>query len=203
MMIGNSQMAKDAQGNQVAQWGLGNSEASGVCYKLTGPNGDVTVALVERCGGYCTCPSAGVTTTQECGPCVNALDLTPQCGCVGPSGLGLTQGCCGANCGVPIVPTCDWCASNNHPHFDLDQAAFNHLCGAQGNQGSCPISAVSIVSCPLGVNWPPTNGGGAVCSANSFNCGGKTPDTVNQPLVPGTQCCCNWGKKPQSDGSCA
>jgi hypothetical protein len=153
MVVGNSQVAVDAQTQMpVRPWGLGLSEASNVCYHLKGPGGDAYVALTDRCGGYCKCNGSSY---QECGACVNAADMTPNCPCVGTA-PGVADACCGAgpDC-TQVAPACDWCATNNHPHFDLDQATFNHLCGQQMVLGSCQLTQVAPIVCPLGVSWPP------------------------------------------------
>jgi hypothetical protein len=152
MIVGNSQNAVDpATGQPVQPWGLGLTEASGLCYELTGPGGRALVALTDRCGGYCTCNGSA---EQECGACVNASDMKPNCPCVG-SAPPLYGGCCGATCGGTVVASCDWCASNNHPHFDLDVATFNRLCGAEATQGSCRLSGVGFVHCLDASGWPP------------------------------------------------
>ena len=154
MMNGNAQTALDpSTGQPIKDWGLGLTEASGLCYQVTGPGGTAIVAVTDRCGGYCKCNGSGF---QECGPCVNAGDLTPNCPCVGTAGAVASQ-CCGRGCGGPTDPgtaNCDWCASNNHPHFDPDSGTFNFVCGAQANLGSCQLTAVSYVPC-LTPNWPP------------------------------------------------
>jgi hypothetical protein len=151
MMIGNSQLAKDsATGQQVKAWGLGLTEASGLCYELEGPGGTAVVALTDRCGGYCTC---GGSAPMECGACVNAPDMRPDCPCVGTV-PGLYTSCCGATCGV-TQPSCDWCAANNHPHFDLDQATFDMLCAAEATRGSCRLSGVRFFPCMAPTPWPP------------------------------------------------
>lgn len=151
MMVGNSQLALDAAtGAQVRPWGLGLSEASNVCYKLAGPGGEAYVALTDRCGGYCKCNGSAY---KECGDCVNATDMVPNCPCVGTA-PGVADACCGADCAT-TAPACDWCASNNHPHFDLDLGTFNHLCGDGAVRGSCKLTVVQPFACPLGVSWPP------------------------------------------------
>lgn len=201
MMVGDSQIAVDPTGAFVREWGLGLSEASNVCYELTGPGGTVTVALTDSCGGYVSCNGSGPI---EGGPCTNAADFRPNCPCVGTV-PGMYSSCCGMNCGGPVNGACDWCSSNTHPHFDLDTPSFNYMCAAQGINGSCEITSVKPVTCDLGASWPPGGtgaGGGESCGANSFDCSGTSPDSANQPLVPGTQCCCAYGAKPQSDGSC-
>jgi hypothetical protein len=197
MVVGNSEEAKDpSTGQIVAAWGLGLTEASGLCYELEGPGGRATVALTDRCGGYCKCSGSGF---EECGPCVNAPDMTPNCSCVGTE-PGLYTGCCGEGCALPVLQDCDWCASNNHPHFDLDVGTFNHVCGASAAQGSCKLAQARFIPCPAAATtWPP-GGTGASCKTGSFYC---TVGTTNQPQVPGTSCCCNWGLVPQSDGTCS
>ncbi len=151
MMVGNSQVAIDPSTQApVKPWGLGLTEASGLCYELTGPGGKVLVALTDRCGGYCKCKGSGY---QECGPCVSAPDMEPNCACVGAV-PGVATNCCGRGCAT-VKQDCDWCASNNHPHFDLDTDAFNHMCGADAINGSCRIADVKFVACNAAVTWPP------------------------------------------------
>jgi hypothetical protein len=150
MMVGNSQVAIDPNTNMpVANWGLGLTEASGLCYEVTGPGGTALVALTDRCGGYCKCKGSGY---QECGPCVSAPDMEPNCACVGAV-PGVATNCCGRGCQT-VRQDCDWCASNNHPHFDLDTDAFNHVCGGDAVNGSCRITSARFVACTAG-HWPP------------------------------------------------
>ncbi|MDJ0765476.1 MAG: hypothetical protein QNJ97_21020 [Myxococcota bacterium] len=192
MVVGNSQEAVDPEtGQQVALWGLGMTEATGGCYEVTGPGGTAVVAVTDRCGGYCSCNGSGV---QECAPCVNAPDMKPNCGCVGAAPP-VWDDCCGpshAGCGMATDSACDWCASNNHPHFDLDTHSFEWVCGNEAIQGSCELSAVRYVDCiEANPDWPP---GGGVCLAEDgmFDCNGVSPGP-EQPLVPDSNCCCNWG----------
>jgi hypothetical protein len=136
MMIGNREKYKE-------NWGLGLSEASGLCYEVTGPGGSALLAITDRCGGYCKCPASGADEYNECGLCKEAPDLTPLCQCRGP-------GSCGAG------QLCDWCAANNHPHFDLDEDAFNHVCGGEAFKGSCQLSKARFVPClEPRADWPP------------------------------------------------
>ncbi|KAJ3209070.1 hypothetical protein HK099_008595 [Clydaea vesicula] len=159
-----------------------------------GPGGDVIVALTDRCGGYCKCGSSGY---QECGPCVEDPSMSPNGACVGALPLLGFNTCIGVNCGVAVQQECDWCASNNHPHFDLDTDSYNYVCGSEGIAGSCKISKVVPIPCKglTGVSWPPNPIENVVCKANSFDCSGIPPDS-QQPLIPGTQCCCHWGMLP-------
>ena len=110
---GNAQTAVYVNnGSAVTNWGMGLTEASGVCFRLTGATGkQVIVAQTDRCGGYCECGSTQ-PTFEECGPCVNAANLTPNCPCVGTV-LDLYPTCCGLSiysCPATEVK-CDWCAS--------------------------------------------------------------------------------------------
>jgi hypothetical protein len=152
VMAGNSQVAIDpATGKEVALWGLGMTAASGLCYQITGAGGTAIVAITDRCGGYCECNGGSF---NECGDCINATDTMTDCPCVGTAPPLYTM-CCGNTCGG--TGTCDWCANNNHPHFDLDNATLMHVCGSAGTlQGSCQLSQVEIVrNCyPAVPNWP-------------------------------------------------
>jgi hypothetical protein len=135
MMIGNREKFGE-------NWGLGLTEASGLCYEVTGPGGSALLAITDRCGGYCKCPSLGANDFNECGQCKEAADLTPLCECRGTDNCGTQQ--------------CDWCAANNHPHFDVDDDTFNHLCGDQSLQGSCQLANVKFVPClDPRADWPP------------------------------------------------
>jgi hypothetical protein len=198
MMVGNSQEAKNPDGSRVGNWGLGMTEASGLCYEIEGPGGSAVVAITDRCGGYCKCAGSGF---QECGPCVNAADMATNCSCVGTV-PGVYGQCCGLGCGGAVKADCDWCASNNHPHFDLDTATFNHVCGGSAGNGSCKLAKAKFVPCLTAETaWPPGGGGGGSCPANSFACPAGPPSS-SQPQIPGTQCCCNWGMTPGADGQC-
>ena len=203
MIVGNSQEALNpANQAPVTDWGLGLTEASGLCYELTGPGGTVLVALTDRCGGYCKCNGSGL---QECGPCVNASSLEVGCSCVGTV-PGVYSQCCGDGC-PSLNPECDWCASNNHPHFDLDTGTFNRLCASQAGQGSCQLTGVKYVSCLTPQGWPPgssvIDGGtsGGTCGASAFDCSGVSPGS-NQELIPGSGCCCDWNDCPSTGNSC-
>lgn len=204
MIVGNSQEARNPDGSYVKDWGQGMTERTGVCYEITGPTGNkAIVALTDRCGGYCKCNGSGM---QECGPCVNSSDMRPNVPCVGTV-PGLYNTCyglskyCGTKTGAKniqdkgvnvneVAADCDWCASNNHPHFDLDTGTFNHVCGPEGIDGSCVLSSVQPVKCMTPKNWPPTNGGGGYiqCPSGTWDTGGmnKIPSCESgQYLYPG------------------
>jgi hypothetical protein len=135
MMVGNREKFGEI-------WGLGLTEASGLCYEVTGPGGAALLAITDRCGGFCKCPSLGANDFSECGQCKEAADMTPLCECRGDNNCGTQQ--------------CDWCAENNHPHFDLDDDTFNHVCGDQAFKGSCQLTAAKFVPCTEPrADWPP------------------------------------------------
>lgn len=50
---------------------------------------------------------------------------------------------------------------------------------------------------------PPSSGSSksGACPVNAFDCSGASPSS-QQPLIPGTHCCCSWGMKLQSNGAC-
>jgi hypothetical protein len=151
-MAGNSQVAVDpATGKTIAAWGLGMTAASGVCYEITGDGGTAVVGITDRCAGYCKCGSGAF---NECGNCINQPDTTTECACVGTAPP-LYTSCCGRTCGA--AQQCDWCANNNHAHFDLDVATFNHVCGPSGQSlGSCKLKTVRLIQNCYSPkpNWP-------------------------------------------------
>eukprot|EP00727_Mastigamoeba_balamuthi_P007493 m51a1_g3364 Cyt b5 domain containing axonemal protein 2 (507) ;mRNA; r:444148-446004 len=137
------------------KWGQGCTAKSKMCYYVEGPGGGATVAITDRCAGYCqyangVCSKSG-TTKNECSACIMAggQELRPSCACVGPVG-DLYSNCCGSKCGVANVDWCDWCASNNHAHFDLDDCTFNHVCGSEKDLGSCALKKVVPYMCADG-----------------------------------------------------
>jgi hypothetical protein len=156
-MIGNSEMAKDPQtGEYIDNWGLGTTEASGICYEITGPGGSAVVATTDRCAGYCDCQ--GDENFAHCDTCINdeqmSAPLKPHCGCVGTV-PGLWDECCGRGCPQTLA-NCDWCSANKHPHFDLDDATFNHVCGPDSMLGSCQLTVAKFIKClDPDPNWPP------------------------------------------------
>lgn len=149
LMAGNSQIARDpSTGEYVPAWGLGMSGASGVCYRITGQSGTAVVGISDRCGGYCKC---GTGAYSECSACLNQPDTTTECPCVGSAPPLYSSSCASG------AVQCDWCASNNHPHFDLDNATFAHVCGEAGlHDGRCRLTRVEpLEDCyPANPSWP-------------------------------------------------
>jgi hypothetical protein len=84
--------------------------------------------------------------------------------------------------------------------FDLDAAAFHWVCGAASVNGSCQLTEVSYEPCNAAKPWPPA-GMSSGCPEQPFVCPEGSP-APEQPQIPGTQCCCNWGLSPQADGRC-
>jgi len=83
----------------------------------------------------------------------------PACGqcwyLTGPGGsvtVMVTDCCAGypgaVSCLVDRVNGCDWCASGDNWHYDLDEASFNTVCGSLASSGACQLSNAYIVSCP-------------------------------------------------------
>eukprot|EP00026_Physarum_polycephalum_P015230 Phypoly_transcript_15866.p1 GENE.Phypoly_transcript_15866~~Phypoly_transcript_15866.p1 ORF type:complete len:220 (+),score=29.69 Phypoly_transcript_15866:182-841(+) len=73
----------------------------------------------------------------------------------GPAGsrlVGITD-CCAGYAGNPScyagskTDYCDWCAGNDHQHFDLDTDSFRAVCGDIG-LGSCHLNSAVQVTCP-------------------------------------------------------
>lgn len=131
-------------------------QSCGTCWKLTRASVSIVVTVVDRCAGYCratttspqTC-SASADGGKECGECIQAGQTSaPQCSCLSSDH---TAGWCG---GVATAH-CDWCAANDHPHFDLDITAQMKICGDQAYSGLCSIDSFQMVACPdmLGP-WP-------------------------------------------------
>lgn len=40
-----------------------------------------------------------------------------------------------------------------------------------------------------------------ICGVRTFDCSGVSPN-AEQPAVPGTRCCCEWGLAPIGNGDC-
>jgi len=73
----------------------------------------------------------------------------------GPGGTARIQvtDCCAGYAGKPSClsstdPYCDWCAANDHQHFDLDWNSFATVCGGEVDQGHCVISSAVNIPCP-------------------------------------------------------
>jgi len=84
---------------------------------------------------------------SACGQC---WQLT---GPAGTAKIQVTDCCAGypghASCLNSKDPLCDWCAGNDHLHFDLDMDSFNKVCGAAGvHAGNCAISSAVSIACP-------------------------------------------------------
>jgi hypothetical protein len=81
------------------------------------------------------------TCYQLNGPSGSATVVVTDC-CAGYTGsCQCADGCKAGNC--------DWCAANEHNHFDLDYDSFVAVCGSNGvNDGNCVLKSVDIVTCP-------------------------------------------------------
>eukprot|EP01123_Difflugia_compressa_P015665 TRINITY_DN8933_c0_g1_i1.p1 TRINITY_DN8933_c0_g1~~TRINITY_DN8933_c0_g1_i1.p1 ORF type:complete len:166 (+),score=19.44 TRINITY_DN8933_c0_g1_i1:37-534(+) len=72
------------------------------------------------------------------GPGGTAKVMVTDC-CAGYKGA-----CSCLNC--PTDPGCDWCASGDNWHFDLDISTFNFVCQST-TAGHCQLSSANSVSC--------------------------------------------------------
>jgi len=84
---------------------------------------------------------------SSCGSCYHIV------GPVNSATVAVTDCCAGyvADQSCETAPpgvTCDWCAKNDHMHFDLDLDTFSSICGSAGlNAGHCAISSFAKVAC--------------------------------------------------------
>ena len=237
LMIGNSGLGFSfLTGKAVTDQYQGATGLSGICYDVLGPYGNRAIIMaVDRCGGYCRmgCTTPDDINTQfdinppECGICVATTGLpgpAPAQPCVGVdvsnsvnyrncSGL-LKYGCqdYSLNPQTPVAnkayASCDWCAAQNHPHFDVDTLTFNVLCGVSGflnstdgqvGDGSCEALRITPFRCtqpgefwdPSGTYQPPpvkntwaAGVGNATCPTD---CGGLSPGQYTYKQV--NYCC--------------
>jgi len=143
-----------------------------ICYELTNQEGKTfTVAIVGRCGGYSQCGGAPSlkpdqydyvtllkqskildTTKADANACNTAkgyiaAGTTPACNVTAfPESTWSPEKCFkyGAkNAGTNV----DWCASNMHPHFDLNRGLQDRFCGK--GVGACTAKSVKPVVCPV------------------------------------------------------
>jgi len=74
----------------------------------------------------------------------------------GPGGSANIQvtDCCA---GYPSSPSCvtspsdaycDWCAHNDHTHFDLDWDSYARVCAGQTDNGHCTLNSAVEIACP-------------------------------------------------------
>jgi len=193
-MIGNSATSMNTfTGNRVTNSWQGLTGTTQLCYDVMGPGGRAILIAGDRCGGYCFTDPIDVSicmntftypddklNLQECGSCVgkatNIIEPGPPC-------VGTALPLYSAN--VPSEQKCDWCASNNHPHFDMDIDTYNHICGAEADAGHCELSFVEPFIClnaPMLVSCPPNSYEGT-CYV------GDPSQSIT--LASGAFCCCS------------
>lgn len=200
LMIGNSAVGVNSvTGKRVASSYQGSTAVSGVCYDVEGPGGRAILVAGDRCGGYCKsgCTADGAGA-EECGSCVGAVDgePTPNPPCVGAV-PGLYSSCRGESvygCTPPVLSECDWCASQNHPHFDLDNASYATVCGGDP-AGSCELTRVTPFRCTTPGNLPV---GGSCPYPHSYDNGGSpcAQPGAQYTGTGGATCCCPWNAEP-------
>ena len=208
LMIGNSGEGVNlVTGKRVASSSQGSIFQSGICYDVIGPGGRAILIPADRCAGYCLpgCGKTGkVSDGIECGPCVSKIkgSPTPNPPCVGTV-PGLYSTCSGMpdyGCKEAVLQRCDWCASQNHPHFDMDNATYNAVCGA-GGIGSCELTTVK----PFKAIDPPglaSGGQASPCADPKMYSNGHTRCTQSAAEYAYTDskgvksyCCCPWGSR--------
>jgi len=148
-----------------------------ICYELTNADGKVfTIGVVGRCGGYVQCVSADEGVMKKLKKEYKAVEVLNQSAVTGAVGAdanacltsegyitaGTTPSCAVTNFAKDAwnVDKCydpdakdnkgsniDWCASNLHPHFDMDLALQNKFCGP--GAGTCNAKHVKAVLCPV------------------------------------------------------
>jgi hypothetical protein len=183
IMIGDSAESYDLiNQKQVTSSYQGSTPYSGICYDVKGPTGRAILVPYDRCAGYCK-QGCGKTSANlknqndptgniECGSCLQspAYKPKPNCPCVGKTPL--DNKCCGKSeygCGA-LDNQCDWCASQNHPHFDLDNDTFNTVCnGDAGALGSCELTTVKPFKCIVPQKMPSSNTGYVPCPTKSWD----------------------------------
>jgi len=131
-------------------------QGCGACYKLTKGSVSITVTVIDRCAGDCKAQQNGVCDPSgayesECGICqANNQKSVPVCSCYSPDATKYNGICLGKNNVI-----CDWCAGNDHPHFDLDSTSFNKICQGEAASGHCNLDGFQSISCnPFKGPWP-------------------------------------------------
>jgi len=199
LMIGNSDEGINILTQKPVKFSYqGTTSVSGLCYDVIGPNGGRAILIPgDRCAGYCydDCNdghdfNAGDTAVSECGHCVWQGTSAPQPGppCIGtvPGMYDQCKGMGAYGCEAPVFNECDWCASQNHPHFDMDNDAYNAVCGGTPAPAAAgPVAPAGPIPVYAGVCTDITgaygNGAGACAQPGAqFNTGG------------GDICCCPW-----------
>lgn len=222
IMIGDSAESYDlVNKSQVKVSYQGTTPYSGICYDIKGPTGRAILVPYDRCAGYCKqgcgkTPDSPENGNLECGSCLQSPDFKPKpnCPCVGKTPL--DGKCCGKSeygCGT-LDGQCDWCASQNHPHFDLDNGTYNTVCKDEaGVLGSCELTTVKPFKCIVPQKMPSSNTGYVPCPTNSWDtgvptsvpsCDSKKYIKPNDPEWPdsgdATHWCCVMGSGGSSGG---
>jgi hypothetical protein len=191
IMIGDSNESYDLVNKKTVTTSYqGSTPYSGICYDVKGPTGRAILVPYDRCAGYCKtgCGVSGFkqkynTTSKsgfdlgnvECGICLQKPEDKPKpnCPCVGTTPM--DDKCCGDSvygCGK-LDGQCDWCASQNHPHFDLDNTTFNIVCNDPN--GSCELTTVKPFKCIIPQKIPSGGNYYTHCPNNSWDTGTLGP----------------------------
>jgi hypothetical protein len=188
IMIGDSAESYDLINNkQVSTSYQGSTPYSGICYDVKGPAGRAILVPYDRCAGYCKegCGKTPVnpnTGNLECGSCLQSPDFKPKpnCPCVGKTPA--NSECCGkTDYGCETTDgQCDWCASQNHPHFDLDGITFNTVFDDKAIQrGSGELTSVAPFKCIVPQKMPSSVTSYVPCPTKAWDTGCMGPNNPN------------------------
>lgn len=217
MMIGNYRgTASNANpnsftSNPIISSNQGTTSISTLCYDVQGVNGARAILIAGyRCAGDCFTDISGTTCTNssnqllnDCSLCAensaNTIQPGPPCiGSVGdlyPSCYGNGPYCTGPNQGNG--DPCEWCSSQNHPHFaivdsnNINRPVLTQICGFDdAANGVCQLNFVQPFQClnvPILVQCPAGSysgqGLGSFLLANGQSC-----VCLNGLTFTGTQC---------------
>lgn len=196
LMSGNEGSVKNLFTNAlVTTMYQGTTGNSLYCYDVIGPIGRAILVVSDSCtasSGLCltdgntppVCNSI-VTSAATCAVpgCdsdpLNIVHPGPQCVGTAPP-LYTTNG--------SFAATCDWCSSQNHPHFALDSATFSAVCGSgTGQNANCELTSVMPFRCLQSILL-------TGCPLNSYQNGASSCSPTSQTITTATQNCCCSGQ---------
>jgi len=135
---------------------VSHGKGCGKCFRLSAGERSRVIMVVDRCAGGCKKRKG----KSEClGPnsehpydyndqieCMHCFPQYPERGPINPLPSAINVESHGA-----FQPV-DWCAQNDHPHFDVDKGTARFLCGL--GQDTCTIDTWEEVQCgAVQANW--------------------------------------------------
>jgi len=133
---------------------VSHGKACGKCMRLTKGKKDRTVLVVDRCAGGCkkmaeqeSCAGTNHTNIdlERQVECTHCFPQFPEHGQINPLPSGVVPEARGQ------FQSVDWCAQNDHAHFDVDRGTIEYLCG---KDETCTIDDWEEVECSaLEGNW--------------------------------------------------